>query len=164
MVRSKFPCSAGRTDPGKVRLRNEDAFLDSTSQGLWVVADGLGGHQSGDIASQLIVNHLATLHPETDVQQRGEAVRRCLHWLNRRLTEELTLACDRQGGVIGSTVVALLVEQGQGICIWAGIAAVTCGAIRPCTSCRRITRFGSNGSLSHRRGLRARIDSRAITR
>ncbi|NWB46558.1 serine/threonine-protein phosphatase [Pseudomonas gingeri] len=120
MVRSKFPCSAGRTDPGKVRSRNEDAFLDSTLSGLWVVADGLGGHQSGDIASQLIVNHLATLPPEHDVQLRGEAVRRCLHWLNRRLTEELTLACDRQGGVIGSTVVALLVERGRGICIWAG--------------------------------------------
>ncbi|WP_248746240.1 MULTISPECIES: PP2C family protein-serine/threonine phosphatase [Pseudomonas] len=120
MVRSKFPCSAGRTDPGKVRTRNEDAFLDSTALGLWAVADGLGGHQSGDIASQLIVNHLAMLPPEPDVQLRGEAVRRCLHWLNRRLTEELTLACDRQGGVIGSTVVALLVEQGKGICIWAG--------------------------------------------
>jgi len=120
MAPSRAPDSAGRTDPGKVRPRNEDAFLDSAAQGLWVVADGLGGHQSGDLASRLIVNHLAALKPEPDVELRSEAVRRCLHWLNRRLTEELTLACDRRGGVIGSTVVALLVEEGKGICIWAG--------------------------------------------
>ncbi|KIH82855.1 PP2C family protein-serine/threonine phosphatase [Pseudomonas batumici] len=120
MAPSRASGSAGRTDPGKVRPRNEDAFLDGAAQGLWVVADGLGGHQSGDIASRLIVNQLAALKPEPDVELRSEAVRRCLHWLNRRLTEELTLACDRRGGVIGSTVVALLVEEGKGICIWAG--------------------------------------------
>ncbi len=47
--------SAGITDRGKKRAENEDAlFLDDTL-GLYVVADGMGGHQAGEIASQLVV-------------------------------------------------------------------------------------------------------------
>ena len=62
--------SAARTDPGKVRARNENAFLDSPQQGLWVVADGMGGHQGGDIASQLIVASLAELPQHDDFDER----------------------------------------------------------------------------------------------
>ena len=77
--------SAARTDPGKVRARNEDAFLECPQHGLWVVADGMGGHQGGDIASQLIVASLADLPVEVDFDARLKNVRQCLHWLNRRL-------------------------------------------------------------------------------
>lgn len=112
--------SAARTDPGKVRVRNEDAFLDSPGQGLWVVADGMGGHQCGDVASQLIVASLAELPLQSDFDGRLTEVRRCLHWLNRRLGQELTVAPGRHDSIIGSTVVALMVEGKRAACIWAG--------------------------------------------
>ena len=48
--------SAGRTQRGKQRMRNEDAFLDCPQQGCWAVADGMGGHQAGDIASQAVID------------------------------------------------------------------------------------------------------------
>jgi len=112
--------SAARTDPGKVRARNEDAFLASPQQGLWVVADGMGGHQGGDIASKLIVASLADLPVEESFAERLKAVRQCLHWLNRRLGQELTVTAGHHDSIMGSTVVALLVEGNRGACVWAG--------------------------------------------
>jgi len=112
--------SAARTDPGKVRARNEDAFLDCPQQGLWVVADGMGGHQGGDVASQLIVASLAELPAQDDFDERVNAVRQCLHWINRRLGQELTVSAGRSDSIIGSTVVALLLEGRRAACIWAG--------------------------------------------
>lgn len=112
--------SAARTDPGKVRARNEDAFLASPQQGLWVVADGMGGHRGGDIASKLIVASLADLPVEESFAERLKAVRQCLHWLNRRLGQELTVTAGHHDSIMGSTVVALLVEGNRGACVWAG--------------------------------------------
>ncbi|MDY7532751.1 serine/threonine-protein phosphatase [Pseudomonas sp. Bout1] len=112
--------SAGRTDRGKVRLRNEDAFLNCPRKGYWAVADGMGGHQAGDIASQLVVDSLALLPGQGCLDERIEATRRCLQWLNRRLGEELTLASHGAGCTMGSTVVALLLEGDRAACVWAG--------------------------------------------
>lgn len=112
--------SAARTDQGKVRERNEDAFLDSPQRGCWVVADGMGGHQAGDIASQLIVASLAQLALEGQLDARLRCMQQCLQWINRRLTQELTLSAERTDNTMGSTVVALLLEGDRAACIWAG--------------------------------------------
>jgi serine/threonine-protein phosphatase Stp1 len=111
--------SAARTDTGKVRARNEDAFLALPEQGLWVVADGMGGHQNGALASRLIVEQLAEL-PQGDLQQRLGELRQALHRLNHRLGQELTVTADRPDTVIGSTVVALLLDGDRAACVWAG--------------------------------------------
>jgi serine/threonine protein phosphatase Stp1 len=113
-------CSVARSDIGKVRKRNEDAVLDCPRRGLWAVADGMGGHQRGDVASQMIVTHLAELPENGSFDERVIAVRQCLHWLNRRMTQELTLTSDRVNSIMGSTVVALLIEGDRGACVWAG--------------------------------------------
>ncbi|WPN45364.1 MULTISPECIES: PP2C family protein-serine/threonine phosphatase [unclassified Pseudomonas] len=112
--------SAARTDAGKVRTHNEDAFLDCPNLGLWVVADGMGGYQGGDIASQLIVESLSELPLQDDFDERLKGIRQCLHWLNRRLGQELTVTAGHHDSIMGSTVVALLVEGNRAACIWAG--------------------------------------------
>ena len=47
--------AVARTDPGPVREANEDCFLVDVEAGLFVVADGMGGHASGEIASAIAV-------------------------------------------------------------------------------------------------------------
>ena len=59
----------GKTDPGKVRSQNEDSIGEAASLGAVVLADGMGGYQSGEVASALavntILNHLHETIPET---------------------------------------------------------------------------------------------------
>lgn len=110
------------THVGNVRKVNEDAILDLPQRGLWVVADGMGGHQAGDVASSSIVNALSSIS-EDDVPARSVDF---VEDQIKRVNYEL-YAMSRQGGndvVIGSTVVALVALQGYCVCIWAGDSRV----------------------------------------
>jgi serine/threonine-protein phosphatase Stp1 len=113
--------SAARTETGKVRSKNEDALLAKPEQGLWVVADGMGGHQNGALASRLIVESLAELPGEGSLETRLQQLRQCLQQINLHLGRDLTLcATPRNNNIIGSTVVALLAEGNRAVCVWAG--------------------------------------------
>lgn len=46
---------AALSDVGRVRSNNEDSFVVDCEHGIFIVADGLGGHNAGEIASQLAV-------------------------------------------------------------------------------------------------------------
>ncbi|MEO8490096.1 PP2C family serine/threonine-protein phosphatase [Pseudomonas sp.] len=112
--------SAARTQRGQARSRNEDAFLDAPRHGCWAVADGMGGHQDGDVASQWVVSSLATLPAEGSLDQRVNAARQCLQEVSQRLRAAATQRSTEAHVTMGSTVVALLIEQGRAACVWAG--------------------------------------------
>jgi len=109
--------SAGRTDIGKARRRNEDAILVRDEAGLWAVADGLGGHADGDYASRRIVERLASLPRTGDVLDFVEAVEDALGEVN---TELRRIAQARGVDLIGSTVVVLVHGGAITLCGWAG--------------------------------------------
>ena len=108
--------SAARSETGKVRARNEDAVLERPGAGLWAVADGMGGHASGALASRLIVDGLAGLALEGDLPTRLAQVRQCLQQANHQLFQAATHA----GGPTGSTLVVLLAAGARVVCLWAG--------------------------------------------
>lgn len=108
--------SAGLTNPGLVRRINEDAYLDLGDQGLWVVADGMGGHDAGDYASNLIVKALGDVKGKDEPDEFLKEVERRLLEVNRRLFEKAA----RTSRTIGSTVVALLAFRRYCLCLWAG--------------------------------------------
>ena len=109
--------SASRTHVGKVREINEDAYLECTARGLWVVADGMGGHAVGDVASCMVIDGLDNVPEPTSLKTYIDAVSDRLLSTNRKLREEAT---RRQVTVIGSTVVALLAFERRCACLWAG--------------------------------------------
>ncbi|MFO1421670.1 MAG: protein phosphatase 2C domain-containing protein [Candidatus Competibacteraceae bacterium] len=110
--------SAGRSHVGMVRAINEDACLVLPELGVWVVADGMGGHEAGDIASRMIVETLQQLPPPADWPDFLDSVREGLCEVNRRLREES--AQRYQHRTIGSTVVVLLAHEDQCACLWVG--------------------------------------------
>jgi protein phosphatase len=109
--------SASQTDVGLVRAINEDACLDMPERGLWAVADGMGGHAAGDVASLMVVKALAALPvPQTPAEFVGSA-RGALDAANRRLREE---AAVRHVRAIGTTVVVCLAFGRRCTLLWAG--------------------------------------------
>lgn len=51
-----FMQHSAATDVGIQRTNNEDAYLSDPTHGLWIVADGMGGHEAGEIASLIAIN------------------------------------------------------------------------------------------------------------
>jgi type VI secretion system protein ImpM len=111
--------SFGRSVVGKKRALNEDAMLDRVNSGLWAVADGMGGHSAGDVASQAIIAALAKVEPANDGVEYANRVTHALQQVNSQL---LRMAADSGeiGQVIGSTVVVLLTVESNCIFLWAG--------------------------------------------
>ncbi|MCU7931110.1 MAG: protein phosphatase 2C domain-containing protein [Candidatus Thiodiazotropha sp. (ex Codakia rugifera)] len=109
--------SAHLTDKGKVRSINEDACLDRADLGIWAVADGMGGHAAGDLASGMIINALKSTNPGDSLGSLASDVEQRLQQVNYQLLME----SEKRGGeIIGSTVVTLLAYQGYCIYQWAG--------------------------------------------
>ena len=110
--------SAFLSDAGPMRSVNEDAFLDAPDLGLWVVADGMGGHEAGQLASRMIIDALDQELPSGPRDDVIAAVKNRLCDVNRELRE---IALARYGGrIIGSTVALLIGYDNLGICLWAG--------------------------------------------
>jgi len=101
-----------------VRKLNEDSYISRDDVGLWSVADGMGGHQAGDLASKTVVDALATVPACTDIHELLDATRAALSEANSTL-----IGMDGQfagGRVPGSTVVVLLITGGEAAVVWAG--------------------------------------------
>jgi protein phosphatase len=109
--------SSARSDAGRVREINEDACLDQSALGRWAVADGMGGHAVGDLASRLVIDALSRLTPPVSMKSFVADARARLQAANRQLREE---AVRRQVQRIGSTVVVLLACDRFCGYIWAG--------------------------------------------
>lgn len=112
--------SAGRTQRGQGRLRNEDAFLDHPRQSCWAVADGMGGYRHGDVASQWVVSYLAKVSAQGSLDLRIQAVRDCLQGVNQGVRRGWAEPGSSADATMGSTVVVLLLEKDRAACLWAG--------------------------------------------
>lgn len=109
--------SAAGTDVGLVRSRNEDSYLAQPERGLWSVADGMGGHAFGDVASRKVVDALGAIPAPDNMAQFAAAASDRLGRVNQELRAE---AAARKVSVMGSTVVVMLACGREVVCLWAG--------------------------------------------
>lgn len=113
----QFEC-VSRTDVGLKRKINEDSLLAETDRGLWVVADGMGGHHKGEVASAAVVDALRRLPDYEDLDKLTSAAIEALRQVNDELIR-LAQSEDSER-TIGTTVVGLLVLGERFRCFWAG--------------------------------------------
>ena len=114
---------AARTDPGLRRTQNEDCHVAQPELGLFIVADGVGGHAGGSIASRIAVDAIASaaeatasLKPagrwplpfDAAVSRGANRLRVGFDLANRRIAERVAASAALQG--MATTAVAVLVE------------------------------------------------------
>lgn len=110
--------SGAATHVGRVRKLNEDAFLDRSDLGLWAVADGMGGHDAGDLASRLTIEALDRVPSPESAPTFLANVKSALRAANDELRREA--AGRGPNRIIASTVVSLLTFDRYFTCVWAG--------------------------------------------
>jgi protein phosphatase len=105
---------AGDTHVGVVRSDNEDAFLLDFRQGVFIVADGMGGHAAGEIASEMAVDIIARelgavrgLSPA----QAAERIRRAIRSANAAIFDRTLAEADKRGMGTTTTVLLLFARQ-----------------------------------------------------
>jgi protein phosphatase len=116
--------SAGITDVGKKRKGNEDSLFLDDALGLYVVADGMGGHRAGEIASQLVVKTISDYilqtkqngnsggnnNPDRNLSHEANRLLSSIH-LSNKVVHEASRDNDACRGM-GSTVSAVYFTEG----------------------------------------------------
>jgi len=114
--------AAGNTDVGCVRKHNEDSFFADEALGLFMVADGLGGHAAGEVASRIVVETAARFIGQTIEKDRtwpveynpalsydGNRLKVALLLADRAIAEDIRHNPERE--TMGSTAVAALLHE-----------------------------------------------------
>src|SRR3954463_1823081 len=106
--------AAGLSDVGKQRVHNEDRFILLPEFSVYVVADGMGGHQSGEVASRMAASTVAAYFRNAGASRRGtgERLRAAVTHANARIFARADDSRAHRG--MGTTVVAAAFHAGSG--------------------------------------------------
>ena len=111
MLTEQFLVYAAQSVAGRVRAHNEDAVLCQPRLGLWAVADGMGGHQCGEVASALALKQLQ------QAIETGSDLEQAIHAANRAI---LAAVQEEGGRRMGSTLVAVRIAEADFEVAWVG--------------------------------------------
>ena len=109
--------SCGSTTVGTVRNHNEDSYTAMPDKRLWVVADGMGGHEHGDFASQSITSAFDGFEPSATLSETIDGIEARVLGVNKMLRDKTGGSSDK---MIGSTVVLLYAYSNYMFLMWAG--------------------------------------------
>lgn len=106
----KFTC-AGRTDVGVIRSGNEDNYLIVPERGVFIVADGMGGHAAGEVASEMAVKIIAQELegiPGSSDAQAADVMRQAIREANGAIFSRTLSEQDKRG--MGTTATAMIIN------------------------------------------------------
>jgi len=103
---------AARTDVGKIREHNEDCYCVNQALGLYVVADGMGGHASGEVASEIAVTVI-----EQQIEQ-GNSLVEAIEVAHLAIVRGVKTGVGKAG--MGTTVVAVQLRDNAYTLAWVG--------------------------------------------
>jgi serine/threonine protein phosphatase PrpC len=110
--------SCAATHAGAANRLNEDAYVNRPDLGLWAVADGAGGHASGEIASAEVAALLQSIDAGLSAGEMLVEVRSRLEAAHARLHTEASR--HGAGAMVATTVVVLMARDDHFACLWAG--------------------------------------------
>jgi protein phosphatase/serine/threonine-protein phosphatase Stp1 len=110
--------SCAATHAGTANRPNEDAYVNRPDLGLWAVADGAGGHASGEVASAEVANLLQSIDAGLSANEMLVEVRSRLEAAHARLHSEASR--HGAGAMVATTVVVLMARDDHFACLWAG--------------------------------------------
>ena len=109
---------ASQSHCGNVRKVNEDSILALTQPTLLAVAAGMGGHQAGDVASQMLIEELSVVPLNANLTENIARVNDAILASNESIINYSTNHLD--GQTVGTTVVVMLSDKNTASCLWAG--------------------------------------------
>lgn len=119
----------GLSDVGRRREGNEDEFRFDVGLGLYAVADGMGGHAAGEVASRLAVETMMDVvrrrraeNPTTDAAKTADQLREAVDEANRRICDSIRVNDEQRG--MGTTVAALLAADSTAVIGYVGDSRV----------------------------------------
>jgi len=115
--------SGSISDVGRKRKSNEDNYCANDEEGLYVVADGMGGHAAGEVASELVTSTIEEFikltSSDTDITWpfgvdealtlSGNRLKTAIRYANRKLLERIKESAEYEG--MATTVAAVLLEK-----------------------------------------------------
>ena len=142
--------AGSRTEIGHVRTRNEDALLVDAPAGLFAVADGMGGHPAGDVASAVAIRRLREVLSGSDESAPADVVASALNEAHAAVLAEAAAEPSQAG--MGTTAVVAVVLDAH---VWVGhVGDSRCYLLPGGGELRAVTAdHGAGGYLSQALGL-----------